>query len=618
MSSGVSRAVRERLEGKVLDLLKKLRDAPFGGFDWFLLLEQAQRLSLVTGFQHLLATGDWEVRLFPHQEEAVLRVLQRMQGSALLADEVGLGKTIIAGAVLSELQARDLVNSVLVVAPPSLMVQWQAEMEEKFNEVYPVVASGKYGAWKADKLITSIHLVTMYPEKVLSRPWDALVVDEAHRVKNRRTKAWKTLNAVKRKYTLLLTATPMENYLEDIYNLVTLLKPGLLGTRRQFLKQYGVPGNKRACSDPLGLRRKLDQVMVRRRRDEVRGIFFPERVARTVTFKLDRKERALYDDVTNYVATNYSELEEFEGGKAAGERGAALRRKYKIESPRFLKRKLWLHKFTLMLLQRRICSAPAAARVTLSSMLEARREKGFDVDSIPLLERMEAEARALATREGTKVARLKTVLDHLPGKCVVFTEFADTLDFLDDVLGGAGYSYAKFHGGLSSAQRAQVVREFREQRDVLLSTDAGSEGLNLQVANALVNFDLPWNPMRVEQRIGRVYRLAQQAARVFIFNLSSRDTIEEYLLNVLFEKIGVFRTILGDLSHLLGKLVRENDDGRSVKLEAEIMKFFVHHGHSDALRKELEKMVTPVVEKVELEREVSRDVLDVESFVETY
>ena len=124
--------------------------------------------------------------------------------------------------------------------------------------------------------------------------------------------------------------------------------------------------------------------------------------------------------------------------------------------------------------------------------------------------------------------------------------------------------------------------------------------------------------MRIEQRIGRVYRLTQKSDKVYIFNLASKDTIEEYVLDLLYKKIGVFRTILGDLNHILGTLVKSEEDGRTSKLESEIMNFFVEHGHSEKLRLELEKMIQPVVDKIEVQDKVSKDVLDVDTLIDNY
>jgi len=607
-------ATSQELKEKVLDLFKQIRDSPFGNTEWFFLSNLAQRVALVRGFQHLLSLEDLNITLFPHQEEGVLRVLQSMQGSALLADEVGLGKTIIALTVLSELKIRELVKSILIVVPSSLIDQWHDEFTDKFNMEIPVVATSKQ-RFDIDQLITTIPLFTRYPEKFTGRPWDMVIVDEAHRIKNRDSIAWKNLNMLQKKYMLLLTATPMENYLEDIYSLVTLLKP-IFGSYRQFRKQFAVGGDPRACKNPLELRRRLNDVMIRRKRDEIKGLFFPERNANTLRFDLDIDERTFYKSVTDYVSTSYSELETVDAASATElDRIAA---KYNITRDRFFSRKIWMHKFTLMLLQRRICSSALAVKRTVDKLLENRERGRFDPDTIPVMQAFSQLGDYLSRRESSKMAVVRKIVERMPGKCVIFTEFADTLDYIKPWLEASGFNYISFSGELSSAQRAEVIRKFKEEKQILVSTDAGSEGLNLQVADSLINFDLPWNPMRVEQRIGRIYRLTQKAEKVNIFNLASNNTIEAYLLDVLFQKIGVFQTILGDLSSILGSLVNSTADGSGTQLEAEIMKFFVKYGHSEKLRAELEAMISPVVDKITTQDDISKNVLDVESLVDKY
>ena len=604
--------MEETLEDRILELFKQVQLSKFGNYDWFFMLDLAQRLSLISGFQHLLSLEDCNITLFPHQEEAVLQVLQKMQGSALLADEVGLGKTIIALSILSELKIRNLVNTVLILTPSSLVNQWYQEIIEKYNEKIPVVASGR-GKFDRDQLITSINLFRRYPEKIINRSWDMVIVDEAHRVKNQKTKTYQLLNKLKKKYMLMLTATPMENYLKDIYSLVTLFKP-IFGSYARFRKQYAVPGDKRACKNPLQLRRVLNQVMIRRKREDIKGIFFPERVANTIQFEMSETEWDFYNTVCDYISTNYKELNLIKTQKDKN----ILAEKYNITSNRFFKRKIWLHKFTLMMLQRRICSSAWAADQTILKMINSRENNNFDLESIPLLQDLHARATKLYEIQSSKVTNLKELLERIPRKCVIFTEFGDSLKYISDHLNTEGYSFIKFSGALSSKKRAATVKAFEIEKDILLSTDAGAEGLNLQVADTIINFDLPWNPMRIEQRIGRIYRLTQQSDKVYIFNLTSKDTIEQYVLDLLYKKIGVFRTILGDLNHILGTLVKTKEDGRSTKLESEIMNFFVEHGHSEKLRMELEKMIQPVVDRIDVQDKVSKDVLDVDTLIDKY
>ncbi len=608
--------MEENLKKKILNIIEQLQKAEFGNSEWFYLSNLGQNISLISGFQYLLSLEDLNVTLYPHQEEAVLQILQQMHGSALIADEVGLGKTIIAGTVLSELKIRGLINSVLILVPPSLTNQWYDEMVEKFNFEIPVVASGR-GNWNQDQFITSINLLTHYPDRILNKKWDLVILDEAHRVRNRKSKTWKIINQINKKYILMLTATPMQNELEDIFSLTHLLKPGILGTYRDFRKQYAIPKNHRGCKDPLKLRQIINDIMIRRKRSDVTGIFFPERIARTISFDLNPLERKLYDSITNYVISSYTELNNYDTSIDFNQDNKLIK-KYNISSSKFLKRKIWLHKFTLMLLQRRICSSPTAAKETILKMIQSRKLKDFDQKSIPLLEELCSMTDEILLQNTTKINRLLSILDQLPGKCVIFTEFKDSLKYISKYLKENGFSFIEFSGSLSSSKRAEVIQKFQNEKEILLSTDAGSEGLNLQFANTIINFDLPWNPMRIEQRIGRVYRLMQLSTEVYIFNLSSNDSIEQYVLEVLHEKLGLFETILGDLSSILGSMIKTNADGRSSKLESEIMSFFIKHGHSEKLRSELEKMISPITEDIEVQDELSKNILDVDSIVEKY
>ncbi len=602
----------KKLEDDVVKIFKELQKAEFGNYKWFFLLDLAQRVSLVSGFQFLISLEDFNISLFPHQKQAALQILQNMQGSALLADEVGLGKTIIALTVLSELKLRNLVNSVLIIVPSSLVDQWYNELIEKFNMEIPVAASGRSN-FKQDELITSLAMLRRYPELITNRSWDMIIVDEAHRIKSKDSVGWQILNKMKKKYMLLLTATPMENTLQDIYNLTTLLKP-IFGTYNEFKKQYVVSGNKRACKDPIKLRQNLNQIMIRRKREEIEGIFFPERVANTLQFILNDSERKFYDLVSDFVITNYSELDK----ESTKETEDYIINKYNIESKRFFKRKIWLHKLTLMLLQRRICSSPLAASITLTNMINSRETNKFDLSSVPSLKVLQNLAEQLSNKESSKLLQLKQIVERIPEKCVIFTEFKDTLDYISNFFKTQDLKYLTFSGELSSSQRADVIQKFNNNSNVLLSTDAGSEGLNLQAANTIINFDLPWNPMRIEQRIGRIYRLTQKSEQVYIFNLTSKDTIEQYVLDILYQKIGIFRTILGDLSSILGSLIKSNEDGRSIQLESEIMKFFVRHGHSEKLQKDLEEMIQPVADIIENQEKISHDVLDVGQLIQKY
>ena len=192
------------------------------------------------------------------------------------------------------------------------------------------------------------------------------------------------------------------------------------------------------------------------------------------------------------------------------------------------------------------------------------------------------------------------------------------MDYIAGFLKDEGYKISEFSGKLSSRKRAKTVKEFKEKTQILLSTDSGSEGLNLQFSNVMVNYDIPWNPMRVEQRIGRIHRLTQAHDEVFIYNFCTLNTIEEYVLKVVFEKIGMFKTILGDIEDILGKLAKVDYSGRSSKFETTIMEHYVKYGHSKELEKELDGMIKPIVNYVETQDHVNQNVLDVDELVKKY
>ncbi|MHA1715269.1 MAG: DEAD/DEAH box helicase, partial [Promethearchaeota archaeon] len=463
-------------------LSSKLKDLEFGNFGWFNLLELAANLMRVSGFEQLLSIHDFNIRLFPHQESAVLKALKDMHGRALLCDDVGLGKTIIALAILKELQIRALVKSILIMVPSSLVMQWHSEMNEKFNMYMPIITSGRdlkafldpntkphakksrmrkklriiTNASISDnacsifdlrsiesnittpqdpatkeknyRMIVSSNLAVKYQDLLLKHEWDIVIVDEAHRINNRRSKSWAFVNNLKKKYILLITATPMENNLEDIFSLATLVSP-IFGSYRQFRKQFGVPKNPRACKDPIGLRRQLDNVMIRRRRNEIEGVFFPERKATTLQFNMQPEELHVYDDVTKYVTTSYRELEslEHQHEKITRDNKKKLEKIYNIDSKRFFKRKIWLHKLTLITLQRRICSSHHAACKTLDRMIAVRQEKKFDQERIELLKKLNEKISKLRERQSSKLNVLLKLLERVPEKCVIFTEFKDSL-----------------------------------------------------------------------------------------------------------------------------------------------------------------------------------------------
>ncbi len=481
----------------------------------------AHRISLVDGFERLLAWPSLRgVTRYDHQERTALRVLREMHGRAILADEVGLGKTIEAGLILKEYTIRGLVRRALVLTPSALTTQWRDEIGTKFDVPFAILRSVR--DWEREPfLIVSMDTAKREPHRsaAQARPWDLVVVDEAHRLKNRLSINWRFIAGLSKKYMLLLTATPVQNDLDELFNLVSLLKPGQLHTYERFLDRFVASADRRVPTHVPELRDRLRDVMVRNRR----GIAFtlPPRRVHSLAVRLSPAERRLYDEVTQFVRDAY--------WSRTGRFG-------------------WTARMTLIVLQREIGSSTFAVAETLGRLAESPL---FDLEERERLRALKDEARAITSN--VKAARLVAFLESVDEKALVFTQYLRTLRYLQDVLTPEGYRLAPYHGGLTAKAKDAAVRSFREEADIFLSTEAGGEGRNLQFARTVVNYDLPWNPLRIEQRIGRVHRLGQER-EVHVVNVWAEDTVESYLMELLDRKIHMFELVVGELDLILGNL----------------------------------------------------------------
>lgn len=515
-------------------ILDALSEGRFEPWRWFDLRLRAERLALTQGFERLLCLDSLQIDLYDHQRQAVLKVLRDMRGRALLADEVGLGKTIEAGVILKEYMVRGLVRKALVLAPASLLTQWQQELNEKLG--IPARIHRSADNWdRYDCVITSLDTARRAPhaDRICKIPWDIIIVDEAHRLKNRQTVSWRFVDGLAKKYLLLLTATPIQNDLNELYNMLTLLKPGLLRTYSSFKREFML--DKRSAKDAGRLRERLGEVMVRStRRDAL--LRLPKRIVETVPVPLSGAEEAFYREVLVFARALHR--------RGDGPVGEGL--------------------LPLILLLRELCSSPHAARRTLAAMARS--------DRLPPEER--AWARRLAEQAlevATGARKLSAAVSWIAAQAepvLVFTEFRATQSALAEHLAKSEIPVVVFHGGLTREERAAAVARFRERGGVLISTEAGGEGQNLQFCRVILNYDLPWNPMRVEQRIGRVHRLGQDRD-VLVVNLITPGTVEEHVYRLLHEKIRLFQQVIGDLDLILAEEPRlERTVGRLV-LDAE-------------------------------------------------
>jgi SNF2 family DNA or RNA helicase len=492
---------------------------------------RAARLATHAGFDRLICLPMVrDMELLEHQIRTAKTVLQRFRGRALLCDEVGLGKTIEAGLVLSELVMRGLARSVLVLAPPSLIEQWQGEMRRKFsleivNQDDPAFRQMGAEAWtQFDRVIVSLHTAKREPHRsaILARQWDLVIVDEAHHLRNRNTQMWKFASELRKQFILLLTATPVQNNLDELFNLVTLLEPGLLSTAKQFQRRFVDRKDKLTPRNVSELHTLLSEVMVRNRRSTV-GLQFTRRWARTDRVALTAQERALYDDVTRFVRLHL---------RSAGAKSGIAR-------------------MALIALQMAMGSSSKAAASTLQNMAANDKLAAADREA---LTQLADQARRLS--DHSKVDRLLQLLDEYPDKLVLFTQFRATQELLHRHLTQTRHDVALFHGGMSRLEKEAAVERFRGPARLLLATEAGSEGRNLQFAHAVCNFDLPWNPMKIEQRIGRLSRIGQ-TRDVHVFNLVAADTVEAAVLHLLEAKLNMFELVIGEIDMILGNLEEE-------------------------------------------------------------
>ncbi len=459
------------------------------------------------------------VERFPHQIRACDRILKHLNGRAILADEVGLGKTIEAGIALKEYLLRGAVRTALVLVPASLCEQWRAELWEKF-ELDFVVSRGPSGQWgRVPLVISSLETARheRHRRRVRAAHYDMVVVDEAHRLRNHLTLGWKFLNDLNPRYLLLLTATPVQNDLRELYNLVTLVRPGTVGTFSQFRRDFLSGHDRRTPRNTPRLRTLLESVMIRTRRSDTDLEFAPRKVE-TRWVSQTANERRLYNDVSEMVI----DAVRADGG-APGKP----------------------HYFTLMVLQKEMGSSWAAAQSTLDKL--AQRPDGLDSKRLKVLAARAAEV----SREPSTVRTRVRSIGALGEKAIVFTQFRSTQEAIVRALRAEGVEPAVFHGELGWREKEEALETFRGPSPVLVSTEAGGEGRNLQFCRIVVNYDLPWNPMRVEQRIGRVHRLGQQHP-VRVINMAARGTIEAYVLEILERKIRMFELVVGEMEEILG------------------------------------------------------------------
>ena len=491
-------------------------------------------LQLLRGFDQLLCLdGLTGVEHLPHQIETVRKVLRRFQGRVLLADEVGLGKTIEACLLLREYLLRGLVRRVLILVPNPLVSQWQEELSEKFHLEFTVPPRGLKSEqpdfWEQnDRLLVSTSLAKSgrRPEAIAAARWDLVIVDEAHHCKNRTTKIWQLVNSLQRRHMFLLTATPVQNNLTELFSLLTLLEPGHLKTESDFKRQFMTRGNPRDPRNREKLRSLLGEVMIRNTRSLVQ-INLPHRYAHTMVAHPQGLERELQQRFHQFLRKLTL------GATATG---------VELESESTPDSSAGISRMKL----RSLLNAHGSHPTTLAAALEDLST--VDAEAKSLLEMAQSIGRS------AKDEKLLELLHQSRGhKVLVFVHSLRTLNRLQCLLVEVGIAHSTFSGEQNSLEKDQAVESLRTTVPVMLCTESGGEGRNLQFADTLINYDLPWNPMRIEQRIGRIHRYGQ-TQDVYVFNLCTEGSLESRILTLLNDKIRMFELVVGEVGSILGNL----------------------------------------------------------------
>ncbi|MGK8685805.1 DEAD/DEAH box helicase [Bacillus cereus] len=539
-------------------------------------------LELEDKYSKTRALGNQKVIPLPHQIEAVYsRMLQTSNIRYLLADDPGAGKTIMSGMLIKELKARESVQRILILVPPLVLRQWQEEMAEKFQESFKIInraVLNEYGSSNPfienDCCLASIYWSSRDDIKglILEAQFDLVIVDEAHKMaaysygkikkKTSKTKLYhlgeKLLS--KTEHCLLLTATPHKGDVENFRLLMKLIEPDLF--------------NHVSASETL--REKTNPFIVRRLKESMVNFdgtpIFPKRTTKTIQYELTKSELDLYEAVTQYVQTHFNRA------MNAGNNSTA---------------------FAMMLLQRRLSSSMEAIHKSLgrrykkllailenteterkkytqklerlyennleenvtesSDTFERKLELSIDIIDLEVLKKEIAQLKKLLIMTTSlkkyglekKYLELEEMLFGIDGliytgeKILIFTESVDTLKYLEGKLATRVEQIAKIVGSYSMEERRKQVEFFRHHAQIMLATDAGGESINLQFCNQMINYDIPWNPNRLEQRMGRIHRIGQKN-EVFIFNLVAANTREGYVMSRLLEKLDTMKEDLGN------------------------------------------------------------------------
>ena len=597
------------------ELLASYQQSQFARLNHFRLREMLDETQSDPGFDTLLCLDALPQvsRDLPHQQEAALRVLKQMRGRALLADEVGLGKTIEAGIVLKELLQRQLIENILVFCPVQLLGQWQSELYDKFDELFLVVGRNidTTLAWYCPRLIAPYRITEhrFHAEEMLAHQYDLVILDEAHHLNEPHNwKALRTIQNLRKKYFLLLSATPMHNDLRELYNIVTLLRPGHFEDWERFKERFVDERLRVAKGDfrdkKLVARLLEGGILINDEEDhnyayfgsDIRGDLqleerlerirddseiemapvlevweqsqrSPARPKNTVVLR-DFLHQVMVRNIRSEVAKDYpfpkrkAHLYELEMSPKATEFYSCFRASYQQGLKNVRNRRLLYEMGELV---ERLCSSPAAFREAVRHLrrrTKRRLLKGFVKELGQFAADYPHELVEPKIRTALDLAQQYVANGH---KVLIFSQFNETAchvyrEACQTDLAQSCFLYDEL---AHHQEKAQSLREFFKARaGVLFCPGEASEGLNLQYASVMINLDLPWDPMKIEQRIGRIQRIGGHE-EVVIINLVLGGTIEEQIIKILEQKIHMFESVIGKVEEIIGNL-SDADDFRAM------------------------------------------------------
>lgn len=504
----------------------------------------AHSLFKIDSIDTLIAKSSYEnnIQILEHQTKTALDVLNNFTHRALLADEVGLGKTIEAGIILKEFIVRKLATKILILTPATLKYQWQEEMRSKFDLDFTIANTVE--GYDNNLVIASIDTAKTekHKEYLTEKYWDLIIIDEAHKLKNSSTQNYKLIKHINFERCLMLTATPLQNNIFELWALLDLLHPGFLGTKSKFTEKYIDDKEGLTVKNASDLQKKLSQIMIRNMRKDT-NIKFVKRIVKTHILNYDSDEMKFYSTVIAFIKKEYDEVKDTD--KTSIDTSVLTEEELKKQAKEYQKKGLLT--FSLIMLTRQITSSISTGIEALKRYLETIEDDQKKIELQTVIE--------LGNQIGIdkKLEKLIKIIKTEKQKIIIFTTFIHTQKMLKMELALNGFSVVTFNGKMTPAEKEEKIKEFKGDKQVLICTDAGSEGRNLQFANIMINYDLPWNPMRIEQRIGRIHRFGQKSD-VTIHNLAVAGTIETYILNRLYEKINLFQVAIGEMDLILSQL----------------------------------------------------------------